>query len=199
MQKKNTTVKFLVLYIRISNWKLWGLHFFESIIPLFGKMAENTAISHNYILTNLSGVKKFQFRQENNGKLGTRLVVKNVLNTERKCNYTRVEYEGPEDSNWRGSKGLQNNMPSWHKSFMVFKSLTDAITDSFYESCDSFRGVFSMRRKILRSKTLSFLFPFLGRWRSKWNDIVLVPSRNPPNHKHFIKRFMIESVSITKI
>ena len=143
--------------------------------------------------------KSFSFARRNNGKLGTRLVVENVLNTERKCNYTRVEYEGPEDSNWRGSKGLQNNMPLWHKSFMVFKSLTDAITDSFYESCDSFRDVFSMLRKILRSKTLSFLFPSLGRWRSEWNVIMLVPSRNPPNHKHFIKSFLIESVSITKI
>ena len=141
--------------------------------------------------------KSFSFARRNNGKLGTRLVVENVLNTERKCNYTRVEYEGPGDSNWRGSKGLQNNMPSWHKSFMVL--VTHCITDSFYESCDYFRDVFSMLRKILRSKTLSFLFPSLGRWRSKWNDIMSVPSRNPPNHKHFIKRFMIESVSITKI
>ena len=63
--------------------------------------------------------KRFSFIKRNNGKLGTRLVVENVLNTERKCNYTRVEYGGPGDSNWRGSKGLQNNMPSWQKSFMV--------------------------------------------------------------------------------
>ena len=139
--------------------------------------------------------KSFSFARRNNGKLGTRLVVENVLNTERKCNYTRVEYEGPGDSNWRGSKGLQNNMPSWHKSFMVF-IVTHWCHYRFllWVMRISFRGVFSMLCKILRSKTLSFFFPFLGRWRSKWNDIMLVPSRNPPNHKHFIKRFMIESV-----
>ena len=141
--------------------------------------------------------KSFSFARRNNGRLGTRLVVENMLNTERKCNYTQVEYEGPGDSNWRGSKGLQNNMPSWHKSFMV---LVTALQIPFMSHAIPSAGdVFSMLRKILRSKTLSFLFPFLGRWRSKWNDIMSVPSRNPPNHKHFIKRFMIESVSITKI
>ena len=52
-----------MLYLKITI-KSYEVCFFSSHIPLLGKIAENTAISHNYILTNLSGVKKFQFRQE---------------------------------------------------------------------------------------------------------------------------------------
>ena len=48
-------------------------------------------------------------------------------------------------------------------------------------------------------KTLSFLFPFLSRWRSKWNDIMLVPTKSPPNHKHFLKGFTVEWVNFNSV